>query len=223
MRDRVIAAPAPGRAILWRGLAVAGLVAGLPLLVLWASGGLDAVAAWASEGQREAQNALAGAIRRLRGGETGALAALLGLAFAYGVFHAAGPGHGKVLIGGYGLARRVPLLRLALLSVASSAAQATTAVAIVYAGVLVLNWTRERMTGVAENLMLPASHLAVAAIGLWLAFRGWRGLRRQAAARGQGRGPDHAHDHGQKHDDGPGHGLAHHRHDHHHHHGHHHH
>lgn len=192
MRDRVIAAPG---AVVLRGLALAGLVAVLPLLALWATGGLDAVGAWAAAGQREAQNAMAGAIRRLRAGEAGALMALMGLAFAYGVFHAAGPGHGKLLIGGYGLARRVPLFRLAVLSVVSSLAQATTAVAIVYAGVLALNWTRERMTGVAEGLMLPASHIAVAAIGLWLAWRGWRGLRRQAAADAQHHAHDHAHDH----------------------------
>ena len=105
--SRGLNAGAQGRVA--RGLMLAGLVAALPLLVLWATGSLGAIAQWAAEGQRDAQNALARAIRALRAGEAGALAGLLGLAFAYGVFHAAGPGHGKVLIGGYGVARRVRL------------------------------------------------------------------------------------------------------------------
>ncbi len=171
----------PGR--LTRGLMLAGLVAALPVLVLWATGSLTGLAHWAAEGQREAQNALARAIRALRTGEAGALLALMGLAFAYGVFHAVGPGHGKVLIGGYGMARRVRLLPLAALALASSLAQAAVAVALVYAGVLIFDWTRERMVGMAEGAMLAASHLAVAAIGLWLAWRGWRRLAAQARDR----------------------------------------
>lgn len=194
--SRGLNAGAQGRVA--RGLMLAGLVAALPLLVLWATGSLGAIAQWAAEGQRDAQNALARAIRALRAGEAGALAGLLGLAFAYGVFHAAGPGHGKVLIGGYGVARRVRLVPLAALALASSLAQAAVAVALVYAGVLVFDWTRERMVGMAEGAMLAASHLAVAAIGLWLAWRGVRGLRR-LAARDHGLGRDHGHDHGHHH------------------------
>ncbi|MFN3972209.1 MAG: nickel/cobalt transporter [Gemmobacter sp.] len=214
MRERMISAPAHPRATLWRGLMLAGLIAGLPLLALWATGGLDTVARWAAEGQREAQNALAGALRRLRGGDPGAFLALMGLAFSYGVFHAAGPGHGKLLIGGYGVARRVRLVPLATLALLSSLAQATTAVVLVYAGVFLLNWTRERVVGLAENLMLPASHAAVALIGLWLAWRGLRGLRRetdakQRHARHDGHGHDHGHDHDHDHGHGHGHGHDH--------------
>ena len=177
-----------------RAVMVAGLLVALPLLVLWATGGLDDLARWAAVGQRDAQNALARAIRSLRAGEAGALAGLLGLAFAYGVFHAAGPGHGKVLIGGYGVARRVRLYPLMALALVSSLAQATVAVVLVYAGIAIFDWTRERVVGAAENVMLPASHAAVALIGLWLAYRGFRGLVR-GMARDEDHQPDHAHDH----------------------------
>ncbi|HSF65026.1 MAG TPA: hypothetical protein VLA78_11590 [Paracoccaceae bacterium] len=181
-----------------RGLTILGLVLGLGVLALWATGGLDGFGRAMAQAQREAQNALAGALRALRAGEAGALAALMGLAFAYGVFHAAGPGHGKVLIGGYGVARRVGLVRLATLALVSSLAQATTAVVLVYAGVLVFDWTRERMVGMAEGGMVTAGHAVAAGIGLWLAARGGLGLWRagrvaEEGASGHGHHDHHAH------------------------------
>ena len=180
------------RAVVVRALLVAGLLVALPLLVLWATGSLGEVARWAAERQHAAQNALARAIRSLRAHEAGSLAALLGVAFAYGVFHAAGPGHGKVLIGGYGVARRVRLWPLMALALVSSLAQATVAVVLVYGGITLFDWTRARVVGTAEDVMLPASHAAVALIGLWLAYRGFHGMLRGMALRGQGQ---HDHDH----------------------------
>jgi nickel/cobalt exporter len=200
---RAIGGGATGRALM-----VAGLVVALPLLLLWATGSLGEIARWAAAGQHEAQNALARAIRALRAGETGALSLLLGMAFAYGVFHAAGPGHGKVLIGGYGVARRVRLWPLMGLALVSSLAQATVAVLLVYGGIALFDWTRERVVGAAEQVMLPASHVAVALIGLWLAYRGFRGLVRDAA---RAHDHDHAgHDHHDHDHDGHGHGDHHH-------------
>ncbi|PZX17012.1 ABC-type nickel/cobalt efflux system permease component RcnA [Palleronia aestuarii] len=170
----------------------------LPILVvgafLWAMvSGLDgSVAAWAAGWQREFQNALAGALRGLRAGEPGALWLMTGLCFAYGVAHAAGPGHGKMLIGGYGLGRTVPVLRLSAIAMAAAIGQALTALALVGGCIFVLGWTRVQTTGLAEGLMARASALAIGSIGVWLVLRGLLRLHRGRAARPVHH--DHAHD-----------------------------
>ena len=160
------------------------------LLWFWGSGGFDSLATWAAGEQRVFQNQIARSLRAVRAEQPEAVATLLTVCFAYGFFHAIGPGHGKVLIGGYGLGRRVAFWRLSAISVLSSLGQAVTAVVLVYTGVLIFQMSRQNLVGATEQVMAPISYAAIAAIGLWLVFRAVRGFsRRYRAAK------SHAHDH----------------------------
>jgi nickel/cobalt transporter (NicO) family protein len=160
------------------------------LVLLWVTGAFGQLTQWALGEQRAVQNALARAIRGVRAGDVGALAALLTVCFSYGFLHAVGPGHGKVLIGGYGVARRIRMGPLMVIAFASSMAQAAVAVAIVAALFALLGWTREAVLGVSEDMMAPLGHVLVGLVGAWLVWRGLRGVwrHRQVAH-------DHTHDH----------------------------
>jgi nickel/cobalt exporter len=160
-----------------RVLTLAAVAVLIGLLAMWWSGSFDRLAYWAADQQRAFQNTIASALRAARAEQPGAIFALLSACFAYGLAHAVGPGHGKVLIGGYGMARGVSMLRLSLIALASSLGQAVTAVALVYAGVTLLNLGREAMVGVTEDIMAPVSYAAIALIGGWLVWRGLRHLR----------------------------------------------
>ena len=155
----------------------------------WFSGGFDWLAQQAVAMQREFQSALARAVRGLKAGEPGAVLGLVALCFGYGVLHAAGPGHGKLLIGGYALANRVPMRRVVAITLLASLAQALMAVILVYLGVLVFSWTLQHMVGLVDQTMAAISSAAIGAIGIYLAWRGWRMLTARAAHH------DHHHDH----------------------------
>ncbi|KAB0680019.1 nickel/cobalt transporter [Aureimonas leprariae] len=95
---------------------------------------------------------------------------LVGISFAYGVFHAAGPGHGKAVISSYVLADRVQLRRGIGLSFASAALQAAMAILVSCLGWFALRGTGLSMTAITGWLE-TASFALVAGFGAWLLLR----------------------------------------------------
>jgi nickel/cobalt exporter len=124
---------------------------------------------WINVQQQGFYRSLTGAMRAMRDGNGGAWL-LVGLSFAYGVFHAAGPGHGKAVISSYMLANEVALRRGVVLSFLSSALQALTAIIIITVVFLALRGTAVSMTDASRFLEI-ASYALVTGFGAWLLWR----------------------------------------------------
>lgn len=142
---------------------------------------------------------------------------LLAISFAYGIFHAAGPGHGKAVIASYLVANQETARRAIVLSFASALMQALVAIAIVGIAAWALNATAKTMCG-AEKVIEVASYALIAAFGARLVWvKGGAFMRALGASQPvpalAGAGHHDHHDHGHHHHDHDGHD---HGHDHHH-------
>ena len=186
----------------WALLAVGGLAAVLLLLVM--AGAFDGAFAqgspfgmrpsarpapevggmvgWLLAKQAEFYRALSGLIRAAKV-DGAAIWGLLGLSFLYGVFHAAGPGHGKAVISSYLLANEETWRRGITLSFASSLLQALVAVLLVGIAAIALNATAKTMNDAVRAIEI-VSYGLIALVGArltWVkgrafihAVRGWR-------------------------------------------------
>ncbi|NNU51338.1 nickel/cobalt transporter [Rhizobium sp. WYCCWR 11279] len=124
--------------------------------------------------QQAFYRALTGALKAMRQ-DPWQLASLIGLSFAYGVFHAAGPGHGKAVISSYMIANEVELKRGVVISFISAFVQGVMAVALVGGAWLVLRGTGITLTE-ATHVMEIASFVMVILFGGWLLFRKLRSM-----------------------------------------------
>ncbi|WP_091137386.1 nickel/cobalt transporter [Microvirga guangxiensis] len=187
-----LAPPVSGQARFWQRLglmvlAVALMAAAMSLLALWI-GPVNAPAprspfgmgireaapsgdfgAWLLSIQSGFYASLQASVRALK--ESGAAwGSLLFVGFAYGVFHAAGPGHGKGVISAYLLADEKALRKGFILSFAAALVQALVAILIVGTVNLVLRATASTMNKIAMNVEL-VSFIAVALLGLAITWR----------------------------------------------------
>lgn len=164
---------------------------------------------WINVQQQQFYRALTGALKGMRD-DGNRLWLLVGLSFAYGVFHAAGPGHGKAVISSYMLANEVALRRGVMLSFVSAFLQALTALLVMTLVFLVLRGTSVSMTD-ATWFLEVASYVLITLFGAWLLWQkaGPRLLSLFSAGRAHSLSAAHAHDHDHAH-----HGHAHDHHDH---------
>ncbi len=169
------------------------------------------IVGWLLSKQSEFYREMSSTIRAAKS-DGSAVWTLLVISFAYGIFHAAGPGHGKAVISSYLVANQETARRGIVLSFASALMQSLVAVAIVGICAWLLNATAKTMCG-AERAIEIASYALIAAFGARLVWTKGGGFIRalqapqplpaMALAAGAphdhaGRGHDHHH-HGHSH------------------------
>ena len=131
-----------------------------------AAGGLTG---WLMAEQSWLTHLIAAKVHALHG-QPSAAWGLVGLGLAYGVVHAAGPGHGKAVLASYMLANETSLKRGAAMALMAALLQALIAIALVGAAGFVFSATASQMNHAADWIVL-ASYCSVAAIGAWLVWR----------------------------------------------------
>jgi nickel/cobalt exporter len=176
---------------------------------------IGGIVGWLLAKQSEFYREMSGAIRAAKS-DGSAVWTLLAISFAYGVFHAAGPGHGKAVISSYLVANEETARRGIALAFASALMQALVAVLIVGVCAWLLNATAKTMCG-AERAIEIASYALIAAFGARLVWTKGGGFFRAlqtprpvpAMAAATPHHHDHHHhghhDHGHVHDEHCGH------------------
>jgi nickel/cobalt transporter (NicO) family protein len=161
------------------------------------------IVGWLLAKQSEFYREMSATIRAAKS-DGSAVWTLLAISFAYGIFHAAGPGHGKAVISSYLVANQETARRGIVLSFASALLQSLVAVLIVGICAWLLNATAKTMCG-AEKAIEIASYALIAAFGARLVWTKGGGFMRALQAKPalapamavahHHHGHDHGHDH----------------------------
>ena len=166
------------------------------------------IVGWLLAKQSEFYREMSATIRAAKS-DGSAVWTLLAISFAYGIFHAAGPGHGKAVISSYLVANRETARRGIALAFASALLQALVAVVVVGICAWLLNATAKTMCS-AEKAIEIASYALIAAFGARLVWTKGGGFMRALQAKPEPamaaahdhHGHDHAHGHHDHHDHG---------------------
>jgi ABC-type nickel/cobalt efflux system permease component RcnA len=133
-------------------------------------GPLKAAVAWATSMQSQMNADLRGQLRLARDGSSWRPAvAIVSIAFLYGVFHAVGPGHGKLVVGSYFLTRRSRIAHGLAMSGSAALVQACSAIALVSLLAAILDLGARQILVQAANLEI-ASYGVITLLGLWMAW-----------------------------------------------------
>ena len=163
--------------------------------------------------QRRANTQIATHMKAIeRGDDLGAFFLGLAIAFAYGIFHAFGPGHGKFIIVSYFLGREARVMRGVVMALQVAIVHVIAAIIIVWLADTVLR------AGFGIGLsevpgVRAASFLIIVGIGLYMMYQAARTSGGAVAAGGSGHGHGHGHEHSHGHgsdgDHGHDHGHSH--------------
>ncbi|WP_422283614.1 nickel/cobalt transporter [Bradyrhizobium sp.] len=129
---------------------------------------IGGIVGWILARQSEFYREISATIRAAKS-DGSAVWTLLAISFAYGIFHAAGPGHGKAVISSYLVASQETARRGIVLSFASALMQSLVAVVIVAICAGLLNATASTMCN-AEKMIEIASYALIAAFGARLVW-----------------------------------------------------
>lgn len=157
---------------------------------------------WVREQQQAYYGSMSGTLRQIKSRSPYAAAwTLMFLSFGYGIFHAAGPGHGKTVISAWLLATENELKRGIVIAFLSSIIQALVAiilVSILFLAVASASSAARDVAGVLES----ASYAVIGAMGLYLI---WTALRPKAHHDQHDHGHHGHHHHDHVHDEHCGH------------------
>ncbi len=187
-------------------------------------GAFGGIFGWVLRTQQSLQRDLATGVKNLKSENAIGAAVVLALAsFVYGVVHAVGPGHGKMVISSYVVANEETVRRGVVISFIAAALQALTAVALVGILAFALNASGLQINA-WSNQLETVSYALIALVGAWLlatqlvrVYRRWQDRRVSASetAHAHHHGDhahgdhDHAHAHTHHHDHAEGEACSH--------------
>ena len=151
-------------------------------------GAFGGVFGWVLRTQQSLQRDLATGVKNLKSENALAGAVVLAaLSFIYGVVHAVGPGHGKMVISSYVVANEETVRRGVVISFIAAALQALTAVALVGILAFALNASGLQINA-WSNQLETVSYALIALVGAWLlatqlirVYRRWQDQRASAS------------------------------------------
>lgn len=172
-----------------------GILAFTALIFMVSTGSWGELIGWIYTQQQALHQQLITALRTLRAADTWLAAGpLIAISFFYGLFHAAGPGHGKVIISTYLLANRDDVPRGLSLAFLAALLQGIVAISLIYGLVFLFDFV-PRDTKFAVSWTERLGFSLVIILGLMLIYRAWRAFKAEASHQHHIHHHKHDHDH----------------------------